>query len=513
MSKKMIREDPEGLEVYEVSKLRLWVLSDIHSDHTSNFQWLQNRCVRSATTHADVLLCAGDISANEKVFEKTLELLTKRFDLVFFTAGNHDLWKRPATTALGPTTSLDKLQNIERLARELGVKLGPVAFECSKRKKQGLSSRRGHRVIVAPLYSWYEASFDTEPDIAGFAGDDATHRLRWIDYSMCTWGADLEGRPGFRFGPANGASHHIATYFAEKNQTRISNILNYSPPEEKLDPDEDPSDDDEADAVVTMSHFAPRLELMPEKRFLVDPHLPKVCGSAQIETQLRQLQSKCHIFGHTHLAIDEKRDGVRYVNWPLGAFRERPHMTRLVSGTGPLLLYDTDAFAPTQWTFWSYYYRYFPRNPGIHLLAPWVKRAYDALGFSVDDTIQQADREKRKRRPDDVPFPAYPDGQDPDSFYRQNASDQQAWRLAPHTADDFQAPSPAPPPPPGPPDKDDTAVPPASVSEAPPAVPPSSSDNSSITDVPFALPLPSPPAVRGAVLQGQSHIPESQRIE
>ena len=67
-----------------------------------------------------------------------------------------------------------------------------------------------------------------------------------------------------------------------------------------------------------MSHFVPRLELVPEKRFLVSPELPKVVGSDPLERQLRDVGVDLHVFGHTHLPIDLDIEGVRYLQWSLG---------------------------------------------------------------------------------------------------------------------------------------------------------------------------------------------------
>ena len=46
---------------------------------------------------------------------------------------------------------------------------------------------------------------------------------------------------------------------------------------------------------VTYSHFLPRQELCPEKRFLSEPHLTKVMGSTFLEDQIRLVSPNLHI--------------------------------------------------------------------------------------------------------------------------------------------------------------------------------------------------------------------------
>lgn len=401
VSRKMVAADEDSVEVISSDRPgRLWVLSDVHTDRATNVNWLQRHLPSCRDgSHFDVLLCAGDVSASISRLRETLELLAKRFDLVAFTPGNHDGW---VTASERGKTTFDKLEQVRQVCQDLGVRLGPLQVG---------------GVLVVPLYSWYEAAFDDEPDIE--AGDTAELRCRWIDYTLCRWGAALESADGFSFGADGGTSGHVAEYFAERNEVRIANVEN-----------ELSSYQDERPVVVTMSHFAPRLELLPEKRFLIDPHIPKVSGSRRIETQLRRLGAAVHVFGHTHLAMDLDVEGVRYVNWPLGSGREQQHQTRVVAGSGALLLYDDDrGFTPTQWTFWSDWYRRTKREPASNRLAPWVLKAYAALGLKHTPGFVKED--------DNTKLPSFPDNMAADHFYKLNAYKERHFRSA-HDADDLR---------------------------------------------------------------------------
>eukprot|EP00434_Breviolum_minutum_P038443 symbB.v1.2.034100.t1/scaffold4305.1/size41623/3 len=61
--------------------------------------------------------------------------------------------------------------------------------------------------------------------------------------------------------------------------------------------------------IFSFSHYLPRQELFPEKRFLVDSCLHKVSGSMALEQQIRRLKPTAHIFGHTHLTVDLVLEG------------------------------------------------------------------------------------------------------------------------------------------------------------------------------------------------------------
>lgn len=79
--------------------------------------------------------------------------------------------------------------------------------------------------------------------------------------------------------------------------------------------------------VVSFSHFLPRIELLPEKRYLYLPTLTKAVGSRFLGDRVRALQPDAHCFGHTHIAWDSTIAGVRYIQAALAyeqEWRSRP---------------------------------------------------------------------------------------------------------------------------------------------------------------------------------------------
>lgn len=50
-------------------------------------------------------------------------------------------------------------------------------------------------------------------------------------------------------------------------------------------------------SLITFSHFLPRIELIPEKRYLLPPTLAKAVGSVPLRNRVDALQPECHVFG------------------------------------------------------------------------------------------------------------------------------------------------------------------------------------------------------------------------
>ncbi|KXZ54749.1 hypothetical protein GPECTOR_4g819 [Gonium pectorale] len=150
----------------------------------------------------DVLIVAGDVSDDLQELRYTLTVLKRRFAIVFFCPGNHELWvhghsSRPRTDVSGApavgagaeasassrTTcpqqpqlqpppiadSVSKLAAVMAAAEECGALVGPA---------------RLGRLRVVPLLAWHHKAFDTEPDIPGIPRASS---LTISDYARCVW--------------------------------------------------------------------------------------------------------------------------------------------------------------------------------------------------------------------------------------------------------------------------------------------------------------------------------------
>lgn len=229
--------------------MRIYAISDLHTDFRANREALER--AQLGGHRDDALIVAGDVADSEAVLRDTLQLLTSRFREVFFVPGNHELWVRGEER-----DSMEKFRSVLRICDQAGVRTGPA--------------RVGDAWVV-PLFSWYDRSFDVN-------GEGAEDELEaWADRYFTRW--------------PNGVDR-IDTTFLEMNEPHVRR---YDGP------------------VITFSHFVPRPELLPSVKYLRFRGLPLVAGSLGIETQIRRIHPRVHVFGHTHIPEDRVLDGVRYV--------------------------------------------------------------------------------------------------------------------------------------------------------------------------------------------------------
>jgi len=229
--------------------MRIFAISDLHTDLRENRQALERAPLGG---HGDdALIVAGDVADSETVLRDTLQLLAGRFAEVFFVPGNHEMWVRGEER-----DSMEKFRAVLRVCDQAGVRTAPA--------------RVGDTWVV-PLFSWYDASFDVR-------GEGVAEELEaWADRYFTRWPDGV---------------NRVDEAFLGMNELHVRR---YDAP------------------VITFSHFVPRPELLPPVRYLRFRGLPLVAGSLGIEAQIRRIQPRAHVFGHTHIDRDLVLDGVRYV--------------------------------------------------------------------------------------------------------------------------------------------------------------------------------------------------------
>mmetsp|Transcript_8977 Transcript_8977/g.11904 ORF Transcript_8977/g.11904 Transcript_8977/m.11904 type:complete len:505 (-) Transcript_8977:298-1812(-) len=366
--------------------LRVFAISDLHSDYRQSLNWIEAwNSYKDEYSHT-VLLVGGDLSGDIRIVQSTLEACKEKFDEVFFVAGNHDLWvqphfSQPDNSVIGSNghrrNSLHKLSDLVDLCDILDVRVGPVCFS-------GIAGGPQKDVWVFPLLSWYHASWDKEPNLPEevtemiYSGRPGFEK-RWADFRNCKWPEIICSKEDFVSTTSDSTA--LAEYFACLNKPWIRR---FEARKESLAADLDPSapysdlqNKGNQEFVISFSHFLPRIELCPEKRFLIEPEITKVIGSDPLERQVRSIQSDLHVFGHTHIPIDMELEGVRYLTWPLGSAREQNRQCRPVKEVGPLLIYDSTQGGeqPIQETMWGTYYQENDRDVLVTEIAPWVLNA------------------------------------------------------------------------------------------------------------------------------------------
>eukprot|EP00804_Cyclotella_cryptica_P017049 CCRYP_003289-RA/>CCRYP_003289-RA protein AED:0.12 eAED:0.12 QI:0/-1/0/1/-1/1/1/0/497 len=393
---------------------RILLLSDLHCDYAANRDWLENMCASQEKSHSrTMILVAGDVSHNLSILRWTFRTLKKSFEEVAFVPGNHDLWldkarkhkavstrldsdddpasiSGPRTSSLGDgcMNSIEKLEKIFQLCIDEDIRIGPV--------KVGSGDKQS-TLWVVPLLSWYHSSFDTEPPIECWGGIPSATKVV-ADYRKASWPEPLSH---FDDSVAHFMDHLNDVIFDWDLIANRDEVL------------------DDSHSMLTFSHFLPRIELLPEKRYLSLPTLHSCVGSRFLEKRLRTLQSQVnahgrdgqpnvshlHAFGHSHLSWDQCINGVRYVHVPLAYPREWEQRRRsLEIGTMkgdiserrfPVCIWKKkqkskhEGGFPKEWLggWWSKYYDVIPRQPHrTRELAPWAARRFRKLpGGSIEN--------------------------------------------------------------------------------------------------------------------------------
>ena len=369
----------------------------------------------------------GDIGSEIDRIEQVFETLNESHNAVMYIPGNHEAWRRGGTSVVSAQTpelrtsttnrmatdSIAKIEDVAASARRLGVYLAPVRFSLSN---NNVSDNRA--VCVFPMWSWYHAGWDREPGLEDplfTAVEKAVpFQRKWGDFSMCSWPESLISQESFA-SVEIGDTVSDNTVLAEAWGSLNEPFLNPPTQEETKEMSGKGGSPiiQDSDTVISFSHFLPRQELCPEKRFLTEPLLSRVIGSDPLEAQVRRLNPDLHLFGHTHIPIDLELEGIRYLQWPLGYSREANMQCAPVRAEGALLVYDSSLgdsaagipeMAPSKDSYWSKYYRSKPRKPEVIApLAPWVVNRLNAFSGFVksnnDDDNEAVDKEKELKVP------------------------------------------------------------------------------------------------------------------
>jgi predicted phosphodiesterase len=277
---------------------RIFCISDLHTDHAENQQWLRDRMAQDTWSEQDLLVVAGDISHDMATLERSLLSMKKANCHVLFVCGNHEAWIHKKDETL---TSLQKLTLVRDVCRNHGVLVDPCLVQGD------------HPLWILPFQSWYDGSLSfNETFCQGF------EHWPWVDFVKCKWPF-----PALPTGTNARIPTGLVEYFLQQNEASFSLLK-------------------EHDACMTVSHFLPNQQSLPDwkdvdsNEFLVDEWLDhgaaemsakfaKVAGSNRIDMQLRSLKAKrqIHVFGHSHRPKDFEYKNIRYIHNPLGKPRER----------------------------------------------------------------------------------------------------------------------------------------------------------------------------------------------
>lgn len=294
--------DKSGEEKKRVS--RVFALSDIHIDNNGNKPWFQKLSQQNYSS--DALILAGDVSDDLNILKESLTSLREMFAQVFFVPGNHELWICRSECK----DSIDKFWKIIDLCDTLDVKTSPA---------QVGGNSMGNHVWIVPLFSWYLKPEESDGSLyVEKEGEDPNLEM-WCDNYYVKW-------------PIWNDCHTAAEYFLRINEKHVKR--KYNAP------------------VISFSHFLPRQDLIfsdgkERKKIQVslnDPHpafnFSRVAGCRGLDSQIRDLGSTIHVYGHQHRNRHRLVDEVLYVSHCLGNPREREN--RYLDGNmdGPKMIWE-----------------------------------------------------------------------------------------------------------------------------------------------------------------------------
>jgi len=359
---------PAVIHHFENTIERVFCLSDLHTDHVDNQNWLRNRMQKHHDSKtdwrpSDLLVIAGDISHEMDVLTESLRYLRETAGChVLFVAGNHEAWLQKSDREThqqkeddeneednheennndtskqnrSVMTSLDKIERVYQTCRNMGVMVDPCQI-----------TTNGHSLWIVPIQSWYDGSLSfSEEHCQGFA------HWPWVDFMRCQWPQRFQQSPAaIQELKASQATNHnprmpvgLVEYLLEQNTENLKLVQDQIRQQQQQQQKQPPPP--RSLSLMTVSHFLPNQQCLPDFVDLSAPTLnvqtcidygsaemsakfAKVAGSDKIDDQLRHgidLDNQVrhiHVFGHSHRPKDFEYRGIRYVHNPLGKPRER----------------------------------------------------------------------------------------------------------------------------------------------------------------------------------------------
>lgn len=244
-----------------------------------------------------------------KELEKFFKELRPKFKEVSYVPGNHDLWL--VTGDKSAKHSIAKFELITQICEQCGIRTSGFMVEGEDKKD---------KVVIQPLLSWYHEDFDADESTRS----ERIRRELWLDFAYCKWPEEYINADSESPSAPQGTPEQ---WFLDLNLKRLC-----------------AASEDSSATVITFSHFLPRRELFLPKEQLSEyrKYYPKVIGSEKIDLQLRSLNSRIHLFGHTHVPWNQVIDSVHYIQMCLMHPKERRDKpSEALSSLEDMCLYDS----------------------------------------------------------------------------------------------------------------------------------------------------------------------------
>jgi len=366
---------------------KIFVLSDLHTDHKANLSWLRDRYHDNKKAginvpgEKDALIIAGDISHQPSLIKKTLKLIREQYKcVIFFIFGNHEAWIHGSEMdGIGLESSLKKLELVSEICQDLdgvythvdgGILVGDR--EQAYLGDETVTHCENSPCWILPLQSWYDGSLAIDG-----CQDLCTNfeHWPWVDFNRCAWPSQHYYRPN-SIGPllnktglfgvnASKIPLGLNNIFLKRNEVSIAQVRQHLAKCHQFEQDQFNANVTRNNTkkgrnvgLVTFSHFLPNQQCLPDWKNVTSVNFDRtnwldhgagktsckfalVAGSQSLDAQIRSItneklsviddkklvfdeqQQHIHVFGHSHRPKDFNLSGVRYVHNPLGSPRER----------------------------------------------------------------------------------------------------------------------------------------------------------------------------------------------
>ena len=359
----------------------MYLISDVHYERNGNRAFVD---AIGGAHEEDVVIVAGYVTESLELLEECLVKLKRKFGDVFFTFGNHECWLNGKDEDDDGGSSFEKIKRVLEICERIGVKceLEKVDFESDDAS-----------VFIAPIHSYYHPEWDVEPDIDSDIEIPPTSAVM-MDYRLANWDSVLLTSSS---NDVSSDEYIVAKRIDSLNENWTTFLEDLKEEKKKA----------KRVKVISLSHFLPRMELVPEKRFLLFPNLTQACGSTLLRERVESIANVLnldegekndkltHCFGHTHFSWNLVLDHVRYVQCALATPKEWQRRPRSLvvgefqsnePGQESLQLYDgfmntfTGEDINDSSALWSNFYVENGRKPENRTLAPWVKDCQKNMG-------------------------------------------------------------------------------------------------------------------------------------
>jgi 3',5'-cyclic AMP phosphodiesterase CpdA len=253
---------------FPIQFMKLYAISDLHVNRAINWHALM-----ALPAHpGDWLIVAGDVSEKIRQFRAAMAFLAGRFECVFWTPGNHDLWTLPSDS-IG-LRGLAKYEHLVAICRELGVLTPEDPYV--RWPEDGS--------IIAPTFTLYDYSFRPahvpQQTAVAWAMESGT---------LSTDEALLHPAPF----PSIAA---WCTIRCRETETRLQRAAVQG-------------------SLILVNHYPLRYDLVNLKRI---PRFSLWCGSKRTEAWHTRFPVTAVVYGHLHIRGTYERDGVRFEEVSLG---------------------------------------------------------------------------------------------------------------------------------------------------------------------------------------------------